>query len=663
MKQSFWAKIAFKNIFENKKFHLANLVVNVFTVTTLYLYIFMATNPGLSQAPGYETLKLVLYLGCVFLAIITLVFKSYTNRIFVKRRNKELGLYAVWGLETKHINSILRFEALYMYIVSVALGLILGFISQHFMYDSLFKLMKCNTKYDGKVGSNAWFATMIIFFIIDVIILLKNMKTIRKQKVITLLKAEDSNKIVKKLGAKDILGGIFGVALIIVSYIYVNRLDDLLNSISNIFIVIAILFVGSYFVISSFVVMVEFFLKKKDNIYYRNTFFTTIAKLISRTRNNALSLTVINILFTCVIIGASTTIALYLGTERQASTAYKDDGEICVFEQEQMAEVEDTIREVAAEQGLDVKLVRSYDVYTFPTIFDETSGKFGNDVAVTRNLPDLIYIIDLDDYNKYEGTNLTLGDDEAYFISDEIVPVGQFDSLDIYGKKIKVKEVLEGPAFCDSDNIKYAYSFKVVVKDYAAIEDWHEYISNLGNDRDLFHYVSYVTSGDKDQKSDMDVALAPRLRKLGTVTFFDSNATQRRTRYARNAIFLFLGAFISLIFILYMIFIMYYKQIQEAIDDTENVKIMQKVGMSDGEVKKCILTENGILFFIPILMAFGHVAACFGIICDVLKLFMLSDISFTRLCIIVFCAAITAVYMLMYYGAYRVYTSIVLKAD
>ena len=34
MKQSFWAKIAFKNIFENKKFHLANMNVSVFTVTT-----------------------------------------------------------------------------------------------------------------------------------------------------------------------------------------------------------------------------------------------------------------------------------------------------------------------------------------------------------------------------------------------------------------------------------------------------------------------------------------------------------------------------------------------------------------------------------------------------------------------------------------------------
>ena len=36
-------------------------------------------------------------------------------------------------------------------------------------------------------------------------------------------------------------------------------------------------------------------------------------------------------------------------------------------------------------------------------------------------------------------------------------------------------------------------------------------------------------------------------------------------------------------------------------------------------------------------MAFIHVAACFGIICDVLKLFMLTDVVFAGKCIFVFC--------------------------
>ena len=110
-----------------------------------------------------------------------------------------------------------------------------------------------------------------------------------------------------------------------------------------------------------------------------------------------------------------------------------------------------------------------------------------------------------------------------------------------------------------------------------------------------------------------------------------------------------------------MVFIMYYKQIEEATDDAPNVLIMQKIGMYDGEIKKSIFAENGLLFFVPVIMAFCHVAACFGMMSDIMKIFMLTDIAFMKLCVVLFCLFILLVYVLMYYGAYKVYISIVLK--
>lgn len=661
MKQTFWAKIAFKNIFENKKFHLANLIVSIFTVTTLYLYIFMATNPSLKNAKAYVELKTILYLGCIFLSGITLLFKSYTNRIFIKRRNKELGLYAVWGLEAKHISSILAFETLYLYLTSIVAGLFLGTLAQRFIYESLFALMKCDAMYKtGFMFFNLWI-TMAIIGVIDFIILLKNMKTVRKKQVINLLKEEDSNKVVKELRVPDILKGLLGLSLIVGAYNYVNTIDDLLNSISTIFVALLILFMGSYLVISCFVLMIEFYLKKKDGVYYKNTFFTTIAKLIARTRNNALSLAVINILFTCVVLGASSTIALYLGTDRQASEAYKVDGGIYTTKREDLGLVEETVREAADEAGVEVEKISRADEYAFQTVFDEEKGTFLNDNISQRSLPEIIGFMDLEDFNKSEGTNLTLEDDEVYFIPDIDLDIKEFDTLDVYGKILKVKDTLTVSPDFYADNIKYAYIFEIVVKDYSAIEDMHEYLSGQGIDREIFHIVDYNVSGDMDDETRLETILTEKLKEIESVDFYDSNATQKRTRYERNAVFLFLGTFISLIFVMYMIFIMYYKQIQEAVDDADNVRIMEKIGMTAGEIKRCIMAENGILFFIPIGMAFLHVIACFKIICDLLKLFMLTDMDFTRICILVFSGALLTAYMIMYYGAYKVYTSIVLQ--
>ncbi|MCR4568462.1 MAG: hypothetical protein K5769_10440 [Pseudobutyrivibrio sp.] len=663
MKQTFWAKIAFKNIFENKKFHLANLIVSIFTVTTLYLYVFMTTNPGLKNATGYPVLLFILYMGCFFLSVVTLVFKSYTNKIFIKRRNKELGLYAVWGLESKHINRILSFEALYMYLASVGLGLIIGVISQRFIYETLFSLMKCNAKYQaGFMFSNLWI-TMIIIFVIDFLILLKNMKTIKKQQVITLLKEEDSNKVVKKLKATDIIKGMIGMAMIVGVYIYVNTIDDFLNSISTIFVALIILFIGSYLTIACFIVMIEFFLKKKDGIYYKNRFFTTIAKLISKTKNNALSLAVINILFTCVVLGASTTIALYLGTDRQASEAYKVDGEIGTTNRENLEKIEEAIHGAAEEIGVKVESIQSCDSFGFPTLFDEVNGVFSYDVKATKPLPELVRFIDLEDFNKNENTNLTLEDNETFFITDADIKVDLLDNLDVHGKRLKVKKVLQGPIFIDIDNIKYMYTYTVVVKDFKALEDIEQYINNIGINRKISHTISYNISGNRSDEEKIEKILEKKINNIGSISYFATNTIERKARYERNAIFLFLGAFISLIFVMYMIFIMYYKQIQEAVDDVGNVKIMQKIGMSAAEVKKSIMAENGILFFIPIGIAFIHVVACYKIICDILKLFMLTDMDFARICIIVFSLAIFIAYTIMYSGAYKVYTNIVLREN
>ncbi|MCR5721844.1 MAG: FtsX-like permease family protein [Lachnospiraceae bacterium] len=663
MKQTFWAKIAFKNILENKKFHLANLIVSVFTITSFYLFAFTATNKGLAVVKGYDSVRFILLVACVFLAIISFAFKIYTNRLLLKRRNKELGLYAAWGLEPKNINSILFFETLYMFAVYSAIGIALGVFLQKYIYKVLFSLMHCDLKYSGEFSVTNIYVSLIVFAVMDIIILFKNMISTNRKKIIALLKEEDAVEPVKKLRLTDVLKGILGVALIVGAYIYINRVDDFINSIRTLVLAIAVLFVGSFLAISSFVVMIELALKKNQSLYYKNTFFTTLAKLVTRTKNNALSLSVINILFTCVIVGASSTIALYLGTENQASKAYKTDGEINVTTEEAVPAVMDAIREAAKETGLEVEEIRYAKRYAFQTTFDDSTGEFSNEHVTGRNLPDIIEMLTLADFNENESMSLSLKDGEVLFISDEEIPVESLEGVNIYGNKFKVAKILSGPIFTDIDNIQYAYKFHVIVKDEATLVNIRESLVEQGNTREFSNTVTYNVSGNKDEESRFDAALSDKLRNFATVDYMDSNATQRQTRYARNAIFLFLGAFLSIIFIMYMIFIMYYKQIEEALDDIGNVSIMKKIGMYKTEIKKCIFAENSLLFFLPVVLAFCHVAACFNVMKGVMKLFMLTDMDFIRLCVILFCVAIFVVYMLMYYGAYRVYSGIVLKED
>ncbi len=661
MKQTFWAKIAFKNMIENRKFYIANLVVDVFTIISFYLFTYMTLNPGLKAAPGYGTLIVILSLGCIFVAFITLFFKFYTNRILSKRRNREMGLYAAWGLEYKNIDSILFYETLYIYLLGSVLGLLAGFILQRIVYNGLFTLMKCQKDYAAGFSWTPVWITLLVFIVIDLVILFTNMRKIRKNKVISLLKEEDVSAPVKKLSAIDAIKGLFGLALIAGSYYYINTAVDLKESIEMILAAIGIFFVGSFLVISCVVVMIEMFLKTRDRVYYNSTFFTTIAKLISRTKNNAMSLSVINILFTCVIIGASTTISLYLGTQRQASEAFKADGIVKSGNFEDRALSKEAIYDAAREAGVTVEKCNENVLLGFQTLFDVEKGVYRYEGIESKDLPEVIEIRLLEDFNKQWNENFTLDDGEILLVTDEDLEFKDYETIDFYGEKLKVKYHYDTSKYPGVDNIKYAYENFVIVKDFDALTDLHEKLKAIGFTRELSFWCEYYISGSKDDKIKVDAILGDTLSKIPSVDYFDSNATQLRTRYARNAIFLFLGCFISFIFIMYMVFIMYYKQIEEATDDAPNVLIMQKIGMYDAEIKRSIFTENGLLFFVPVVMAFCHVAACFGMMSDIMKLFMLTDIAFMKLCVVLFCLFILLVYIIMYYGAYKVYIKIVLN--
>ena len=69
---------------------------------------------------------------------------------------------------------------------------------------------------------------------------------------------------------------------------------------------------------------------------------------------------------------------------------------------------------------------------------------------------------------------------------------------------------------------------------------------------------------------------------------------------------LFIGIFYGAIFLVCLLIIMYYKQITEGFEDQKNFEIMQKVGMSDEEIRKTIRKQILLVFALPLAGALLH---------------------------------------------------------
>ena len=69
---------------------------------------------------------------------------------------------------------------------------------------------------------------------------------------------------------------------------------------------------------------------------------------------------------------------------------------------------------------------------------------------------------------------------------------------------------------------------------------------------------------------------------------------------------LFIGIFLSIMFLVAAIIIIYNKQISEGFEDQNKFEILQNVGMSQKEVKQTIQFQVLIFFFVPLIVAIIH---------------------------------------------------------
>ncbi|MFV0413785.1 MAG: ABC transporter permease, partial [Oscillospiraceae bacterium] len=129
--------------------------------------------------------------------------------------------------------------------------------------------------------------------------------------------------------------------------------------------------------------------------------------------------------------------------------------------------------------------------------------------------------------------------------------------------------------------------------------------------------------------------------------------------YAMHGGFLFLGSYFGVLFLLAAALIIYYKQISEGYDDSARVDILQKVGMSDEEVKKTIGAQIRTIFFLPLGVAVLHIGVAFVAISRVMLIFGVTNTALLLVSTLVTVLLYALVYIFVYRQTARTYYRLV----
>ena len=103
-------------------------------------------------------------------------------------------------------------------------------------------------------------------------------------------------------------------------------------------------------------------------------------------------------------------------------------------------------------------------------------------------------------------------------------------------------------------------------------------------------------------------------------------AAAREEFYAAYGSLFFLALVLSAVFLLASVLMLYYKQLSEGYEDAARFAVMQRVGMTKKDIRASVNAQLRMVFLLPLLAAFVHLAFAQPMIWRILRLFGLQNL-------------------------------------
>jgi len=134
----------------------------------------------------------------VFIAIILGFLIVYANNFLINRRKREFGIYMILGMGRRQISGIILLETILIGILSLAVGIFIGVFASQFMSILVAKLFEANmSEFTFVFSMESCIKTCIYFAVMYIAVIIFNILTISRYKLINLLTAIKKNEKVK----------------------------------------------------------------------------------------------------------------------------------------------------------------------------------------------------------------------------------------------------------------------------------------------------------------------------------------------------------------------------------------------------------------------------------------------------------------------------------
>lgn len=656
MHKGIFSRLAKQNIRNNKSTYIPYMITCIFCIAMIYMMEFLRDCPTLDQAVRQaDEVRMIVFTGEIVVEIFCIIFLIYSNSFLMKRRQKEIGLYNILGLERNHIGIVMFLETIITSIGSLAGGIAAGIIGSKLALLLLLKLLHIPSVLGFYISVKGIFTCLFMFGIVFLMILFLNLAKIHLSRPVELLRGNNTGE--KEPAAKWLMA-LIGFICLGAGYYLAVTTESPIKAITIFLLAVILVMAGTYLLFTAGSIVILKFLRRRKSFYYRTGNFISISGMLYRMKQNAIGLASICILSTGVLLMISMTVSIYFGMNDIMLNRYPYDVDMSVTsisEEECQTAIEAFEKAIADNKVPVEKSVE--EIY-----LDIVCSKNGDQILIkptnTIRNSDSVLVLSLLDQAEYErltGISANLNDGEIFAWYPSAV---QKDSVTVDEKEFTVKKWMDkNPLTCGEDAVSDNAVLVVTDEDFKKFDEMrtemYKGVSSAPAGEDLTLHLGLDITGSETEKIEFGTPVMETVKDLKKSGGLSENAwiisgirqQEYESYYADNGFLLFIGIFLGSLFLMGTAMIIYYKQISEGYEDQKRFEIMQKVGLSRREVRSSVRRQILMVFFLPLLMAMLHITMAFPMIRRLLLLFGMTN---TKL--FIGCTAGTVLIFAVVYG-------------
>ena len=656
MHKGIFSRLAKQNIRNNKSTYIPYMITCIFCIAMIYMMEFLRDCPTLDQAVRQaDEVRMIVFTGEIVVEIFCIIFLIYSNSFLMKRRQKEIGLYNILGLERNHIGIVMFLETIITSIGSLAGGIAAGIIGSKLALLLLLKLLHIPSVLGFYISVKGIFTCLFMFGIVFLMILFLNLAKIHLSRPVELLRGNNTGE--KEPAAKWLMA-LIGFICLGAGYYLAVTTESPIKAITIFLLAVILVMAGTYLLFTAGSIVILKFLRRRKSFYYRTGNFISISGMLYRMKQNAIGLASICILSTGVLLMISMTVSIYFGMNDIMLNRYPYDVDMSVtsISEEECQTAIEAFEKAIADNKVPVE--KSVEEIYLDIVCSKNGDQILIKPANTIRNSDSVLVLSLftqAEYERLTGISANLNDGEIFAWYPSAV---QKDSVTVDETEFTVKKWLDkNPLTCGEDAVSDNAVLVVTDEDFKKFDEMrtemYKGVSSAPAGEDLTLHLGLDITGSETEKIEFGTPVMETVKDLKKSGGLSENAwiisgirqQEYESYYADNGSLLFIGIFLGSLFLMGTAMIIYYKQISEGYEDQKRFEIMQKVGLSRREVRSSVRRQILMVFFLPLLMAMLHITMAFPMIRRLLLLFGMTN---TKL--FIGCTAGTVLIFAVVYG-------------